>query len=69
MADMDKLIEQIDELSLAEIEELIEYLKVQRDLKEDKPKKPFILGLHPGAITITDDFNDPLPDSFWLGEE
>lgn len=25
--------------------------------------------LHPGAITISDDFDDPLPDEFWLGKE
>jgi prevent-host-death family protein len=25
--------------------------------------------LHPGAMRMRDDFNDPLPDSFWLGEE
>ena len=25
--------------------------------------------LHPGAWWIADDFDDPLPDSFWLGED
>ncbi|HJT78248.1 MAG TPA: hypothetical protein VJ739_13675 [Gemmataceae bacterium] len=25
-------------------------------------------GLHPGAITTTDDFDAPLPDEFWLGD-
>ena len=30
--------------------------------------EPRILGLHAGMGTISDDFNDPLPDSFWLGE-
>lgn len=25
--------------------------------------------LHPGAITTTPDFGEPLPDSFWLGGE
>jgi len=32
------------------------------------PKKR-ILGLHAGQIWIADDFDAPLPDSFWLGEE
>lgn len=27
-----------------------------------------ILGAHPGAW-MSDDFDDPLPDSFWLGDE
>jgi antitoxin (DNA-binding transcriptional repressor) of toxin-antitoxin stability system len=26
-------------------------------------------GLHRGAMRMRDDFNDPLPDAFWLGEE
>jgi hypothetical protein len=26
------------------------------------------LGLHPGSATMADDFDAPLPDSFWLGE-
>ncbi|MGA1356740.1 MAG: DUF2281 domain-containing protein [Prochlorothrix sp.] len=25
--------------------------------------------LHPGACIFGDDFDDPLPDRFWLGEE
>lgn len=25
-------------------------------------------GLHPGAFVVHDDFDEPLPDSFWLGE-
>jgi len=24
-----------------------------------------ILGLHPNAMEISEDFNDPLPESFW----
>lgn len=26
-------------------------------------------GLHQGAFVMSDDFDEPLPDSFWLGEE
>lgn len=25
--------------------------------------------LHPGAFVFGDDFDEPLPDSFWLGED
>jgi prevent-host-death family protein len=25
-----------------------------------------VLGLHPGGITTTEDFDAPLPDDFWL---
>lgn len=30
-------------------------------------KQPRMLGLHPGAIQIGRDFDEPLPDEFWLG--
>ena len=33
------------------------------------PRKERILGLHPGAIKTNEDFDAPLPESFWLGEE
>jgi hypothetical protein len=32
----------------------------------DKPNKPLKLGLFKGKIKMSDDFNEPLPDSFWL---
>lgn len=31
--------------------------------------QPRIAGLHAGEIWTSDDFDDPLPDEFWLGEE
>ncbi len=30
---------------------------------------PLILDMHKGAMTIAEDFDEPLPDSFWLDEE
>ncbi len=32
-----------------------------------KPGQPRIVGLHPGSITMSPDFDDPLPDDFWTG--
>lgn len=34
-----------------------------------KPITRRIPGLHRGAMRMHDDFNDPLPDEFWLGNE
>jgi prevent-host-death family protein len=31
--------------------------------------KPRILGLREGQVWSSEDFDDELPDSFWLGEE
>jgi hypothetical protein len=30
---------------------------------------PRTLGLNRGAMKMSDDFDEPLPDKFWLGEE
>jgi antitoxin (DNA-binding transcriptional repressor) of toxin-antitoxin stability system len=30
------------------------------------PKGPRVLGMHPGAFQPSPDFDDPLPDEFWL---
>ena len=32
-------------------------------------KKERALGLREGQVWLSDDFDDELPDSFWLGEE
>jgi Protein of unknown function (DUF2281) len=34
---------------------------------ENQPSKR-VAGLGKGTMVISDDFDDPLPDSFWLGE-
>ena len=31
-----------------------------------QPPKPITFGLFKGKIKISDDFDEPLPDSFWL---
>lgn len=33
------------------------------------PQTARIPGLHAGTTWVSDDFDAPLPDSFWLGEE
>ena len=31
-------------------------------------KKPRVFGQYQGTITMSADFDEPLPDAFWLGE-
>jgi antitoxin (DNA-binding transcriptional repressor) of toxin-antitoxin stability system len=33
-----------------------------------EPRRPIILNMHPGAMVPSADFDDPLPEEFWLGE-
>jgi antitoxin (DNA-binding transcriptional repressor) of toxin-antitoxin stability system len=36
---------------------------------ESQEQKGRIAGLHQGAMQMRADFNDPLPDDYWLGAE
>ncbi len=48
-----------------------ETVQVQVALAEPSPaaRQPFVFGLHQGQVWMSDDFDAPLPDSFWLGED
>ncbi|MBN3872026.1 MULTISPECIES: type II toxin-antitoxin system VapB family antitoxin [unclassified Nostoc] len=47
--------------------DFVEFLAQKYALPQQSPQKR-VLGLNQGKIWISDDFNDPLPDEFWLGE-
>lgn len=34
-----------------------------------RPERSRVAGLHKGEGWISEDFNDPLPDEFWTGEQ
>ncbi|MDA1053204.1 MAG: hypothetical protein O3C40_22360 [Planctomycetota bacterium] len=36
---------------------------------ESSGESPRVLGWHEGMVTISEDFDEPLPDSFWLGAD
>ncbi|WP_204137801.1 hypothetical protein [Halomicronema sp. CCY15110] len=40
-------------------------MPTQHDSQLSQQRQP---DLHPGAFCVADDFDEPLPDSFWLGE-
>ena len=76
MSDLQALFEQIDQLDADEIKQLYDYL-VKNHIEfvpvksESQPVRQCVLGLHAhlGEAWMSDDFDDELPDSFWLGEE
>jgi antitoxin (DNA-binding transcriptional repressor) of toxin-antitoxin stability system len=51
----------------AEILLVDEGVPVARVLPVRAPGSPRIAGLHEGSTWVSDDFDDPLPDEFWLG--
>lgn len=67
MIDMQTLRQTIRTLTPAELEELKAYIE---QIQQTPPPtlKERIFNMHPGAIEISDDFTDPLPDEFWFGK-
>jgi hypothetical protein len=74
MADLQALFQAVDELTADELKQLYLYImqtRVQFAAAPDEIlSKQRILGLfeNMGETWVSDDFNDELPDSFWLGE-
>ena len=64
-------LESVPEDLLIEILNFIRTVKsqnVNQDIQLSETTNQRIPGLHQGEIWISDDFNDPLPDEFWLGD-
>jgi hypothetical protein len=69
MADFQTVLQVVDTLSDDEKQRLLKYL--QRHHVEEKSSEVTqrVLDLHPDAAIMSDDFDEELPDSFWLDEE
>jgi Protein of unknown function (DUF2281) len=50
------------------VEDLSQEKKLDNEPQASTPKKQRVFGQYAGKIWMSDDFDDPLPDSFWLGE-
>ena len=61
---------------LSQLPESLQNQLAERFLKElekaedqfENPSPKRVSGLGQGTLVISDDFDDPLPDSFWLGD-
>ncbi|NES99416.1 MAG: DUF2281 domain-containing protein [Sphaerospermopsis sp. SIO1G1] len=65
-------LESVPEDLLIEILDFIRTVKsqnVNQNIQLSETTTQRIPGLHQGEIWISDDFNDPLPDEFWLGDD
>jgi hypothetical protein len=61
-------LEKIPEPMQLSVLEFVRSLHIPDSVNEPN-LSPRILGLNRGAMKMRDDFNEPLPDEFWLGEE
>jgi hypothetical protein len=63
------LLEQVRALTPAQQQAVLDFAAFLRHKPPQPLPKKRTPGLHPGAFVMGDDFDDPLPDEFWLGEE
>ncbi len=76
MAYLKTLFREVDRLTAAELQQLYNYIiqnrvKFLESKESPTPLEPRVAGLHEhlGHAWMSDDFNAPLPDEFWLGQE
>jgi Protein of unknown function (DUF2281) len=65
-----KLIAKLQTLAPEQQQEVLDFVEflAQKYAQPQQPPQKRVLGLNQSKIWISDDFNDPLPDEFWLGE-
>ena len=62
------ILTQVRDLPIYQRKQLI--TEIVDSLTEKPRTRDRIAGLHVGStVYMSDDFDDPLPDSFWLGED
>ena len=68
-----EILAELLRLSSQEREQIAKALRdLARQEQEDSSanfQEPRTPNLHPGAMTVAPDFDDPLPDEFWFGKE
>ncbi len=64
-------LEKIPEPMQLSVLAFIHSLDVSATTENHQPSElpPRTLGLNRGAMKMSDDFDEPLPDEFWIGEE
>ncbi len=62
-------LESTSEELLSEVLEFVKSIKRQQPRSIANTARQRIPNLEQGKIVMSDDFNEPLPDAFWLGVE
>ena len=73
MSTIDTIVRELEKipepLQLSVLEFIRSFTISTSDSKPPIESPPRILGLNRGAMQMKADFDEPLPDEFWLGEE
>lgn len=63
------LIAKLQTLPLEQQQTLLDFAEfLAQKHAQPQPVQRRVLGLNQGEIWMSEDFNDPLPDEFWMGE-
>ncbi len=68
MTDLQTLLQVVDTLSDADKQRLLQHLQRSYVEISSSESTQRVLDMHPGAAIMSDDFDEELPDSFWLDE-
>ena len=66
--DLHALIDQLPSELQREVYDFAAFL-LEKRTQQPSRRKPRVAGLHEGQTVVSDDFDDPLPDEFWLGKD
>lgn len=72
MITIETIIRELDsapEPLLVAVLDFIQSTKAKTNQESTQNNFPRIPGLHQGEIWMSDDFNEPLADEFWLGKD
>ncbi len=68
-----EIASRLDQKAAQEGQDMAEYLRRlafrEVEAEEHTTPKPRVAGLHAGLYQIAEDFDAPLPESFWLGAD
>ena len=77
---VENLLEKLDRLLPEQQQQVLDFIEFllfqhERSIEQStsakvvsETPKPRVFGQYRGRIWMSEDFNDPLPDEFWLGE-
>jgi hypothetical protein len=69
MINLNDVLTTVDALTDEQKLVVIEHLRRSTEKSSETPQHARIFNMHSGAMNMSDDFDDELPESFWFGEE
>ena len=67
------LLHEIEVLPDYRLQTVLDFVMFLRYMEQKSPSvdlmRPRVPGLDAGSTWVSDDFDEPLPDSFWLGDQ